>query len=90
MAVKLGLLIVLYILMFLSITKTLHTSDIEMCMPVCWSEATKTVITGTVLLQVWPTLEFSLFNFLLYITMTPALHYTFYKGSSDLNFWRKN
>ena len=51
-----------------------------MAMPVCWSEATKTVISATVLLQVWPTLEFSLFHFVLYTVMTPALHYMFYKG----------
>lgn len=49
-------------------------------MPVCWSEATKLMITATVLVQVWPALEFSYFHFLLYIIMTPALHYVFYKG----------
>lgn len=51
-------------------------------MPVCWSEATKLMITATVLVQVWPALEFSYFHFLLYITMTPALHYVFYKGKT--------
>ena len=51
-------------------------------MPVCWSEATKLMITTTVLVQVWPALEFSYFHFLLYIIMTPALHYVFYKGES--------
>jgi len=78
-AIKLGVLILLYIVMFLAIKHTLHASDIEMAMPVCWSEATKTVISATVLLQVWPTLEFSLFHFVLYTVMTPALHYMFYK-----------
>ena len=58
-------------------------------MPVCWSEATKLMITATVLVQVWPALEFSYFHFLLYITMTPALHYVFYKGKRFLfeNFY---
>ena len=62
--------------------QTIPGEEIEMKMPVCWSEATKLVITATIIFEVWPTLEFSIFNFLLYITMTPALHFVFYKGTS--------
>jgi len=77
--IRLGCLIILYTIMFASLKYTIPGDEIEIRMPVCWSEATKLVITSTVLVQVWPALEFSTFHFLLYITMTPALHYVFYK-----------
>ena len=48
-------------------------------MPICWSEATKLLITLTVLVQVWPVLDAGWFRIITYVIFTPLLHYVFFK-----------
>lgn len=78
-AIKLGSLILSYIFMFLTIKMVIPSGETSDKMPICWSEATKLMITLTVLVQVWPTLDIGWFRTLVYIFFTPALHYIFFK-----------
>jgi hypothetical protein len=61
--------------------KAVPTSEVSLKMPICWSEATKTYITGVGLLVLWPVINVGWLATLIYIICTPLLHYVFYKVS---------
>ena len=93
-ASKFAAIICLYIFVFLAIkivshciknlfndTQAVPSSEVTLKMPICWSEATKTYITGVGLLVLWPVINVGWLSTLIYIICTPLLHYVFYKVS---------
>jgi len=78
-AAKLGALILAYIIMFMTIKIVIPSAETSDKMPICWSEATKLLITLTVLVQVWPVLDAGWFRIITYVVFTPLLHYVFFK-----------
>ena len=63
----------------LGITKFLSEEDFWSLAPVCMHEVFIVTVQITILFNVWPTLEFSIFNFFVYILMSPAMHILFFK-----------
>jgi len=78
-ASKFAAIICLYIFVFLAIKIAVPSSEVTLKMPICWSEATKTYITGVGLLVLWPVINVGWLSTLIYIICTPLLHYVFYK-----------
>lgn len=78
-ASKFAAIICLYILVFLAIKIAVPSNEVSLKMPVCWSEATKTYITGVGLVILWPVINIGWFGTFIYILFTPLLHYVFYK-----------
>lgn len=94
-ASKFAAIICLYIFVFLAIkivspciknlfndSQAVPSSEVTLKMPICWSEATKTYITGVGLLVLWPVINVGWLSTLIYIICTPLLHYVFYKVST--------